>query len=227
MTAASLFEPAPTATVRGKPNLVLVRCRGVSTAGLRFRHEVGLALSVIPEVVPTSRLGLTCDRLEVAVRQAGRDTGVPPAFRSGLIDAVPALRRFSACRWRDLNRIDDAVHDAVLRAWASRRGFVLGTALLPWLLGHIRTQSPDPGGSGAAWHHTPDLVDAAGWERLAQATLYEALWTRLDGPQREATALVVDLRLPPRDAARILGHDQAEVVRHLWRAETILGEAWS
>jgi DNA-directed RNA polymerase specialized sigma24 family protein len=227
MTDATPSVSPGAGPVRVKPNLVLVRCRGAPAAGLRFQREIDLALSAVPDLTVASRLGRMCERLEEAVHQPGPDTGVPLAFRLGLLDAVPALRRFSSCRWTSLRHIDDAVHAALLRAWASRRRFVPGTALLPWLLINLRLHSHVAGLSAPARYGTPGVLESAGLERLAQATFYEALWTLLDVPQREAMALVAGLHLQPRDAARILGQEQSSVVRHLRRAETILAEAWS
>lgn len=61
-------------------------------------------------------------------------------FRDQLVALIPALRSFARglCGWRDI--ADDMVQDAMLRGWAARASFTLGSNFRAWMFMILRNQ---------------------------------------------------------------------------------------
>jgi RNA polymerase sigma-70 factor (ECF subfamily) len=59
-------------------------------------------------------------------------------FKAELLTHLPAMRAFARSLCSDASRADDLVQDAVLRAWASKQSFTLGTNMKAWLFTILR-----------------------------------------------------------------------------------------
>ncbi|WP_342772518.1 sigma-70 family RNA polymerase sigma factor [Methylobacterium radiodurans] len=77
-------------------------------------------------------------RLDQALMEA--DDRDAEAFRTGLLAAVPSLRRYVRSLGCDHVTADDVVQDVLLRAWRSRASFRAGTNLDAWLFTITRNQ---------------------------------------------------------------------------------------
>jgi len=75
-----------------------------------------------------------------APRAPGREPLDGDAFRSGLVEAIPALRAFarSLCGKRDV--ADDLVQETMMKGWQSRERFQPGTNLKAWLFAILRNE---------------------------------------------------------------------------------------
>ncbi|WP_066924760.1 sigma-70 family RNA polymerase sigma factor [Methylobacterium sp. CCH5-D2] len=90
------------------------------------------------EPEPPERFSALLAQLDCALAGvADRDAEV---FRSGLLAAVPTLRRFARSLGCDHAAADDVVQDVVLRAWRSQSSFRPGTNLEAWLFTITRNQ---------------------------------------------------------------------------------------
>ncbi|MGU3282494.1 sigma-70 family RNA polymerase sigma factor [Methylobacterium mesophilicum] len=62
------------------------------------------------------------------------------AFRGDLVRALPALRGFAFSLAGDTSRADDLVQESLVKAWANRHRFTLGTSMNAWLFTILRNQ---------------------------------------------------------------------------------------
>lgn len=85
---------------------------------------------------PSDHLLALVARLAAAL--AGLDTAPAEAFRDGLLDEVPRLRRRALTLCNDRARADDLVQETLLKAWAAQDRFVPGTHLAAWLYTILR-----------------------------------------------------------------------------------------
>ena len=83
----------------------------------------------------------------------------PPnrSVRDAMLAAVPSLRAFAISLCGNVDRADDLVQEALLRAWANLDSFEPGTNMSAWLFTILRKPVPlgvsqaSPRGGGCRW----------------------------------------------------------------------------
>jgi RNA polymerase sigma-70 factor (ECF subfamily) len=177
-----------------------------------------------------SSLPLPRELASLLERISTADERVDPAFREGLIGALPNLRAFAFSLTRDGDHAADLVQDTIVRAWDKRSRFQPGTNLNAWLFTILRNsfyseyrkrkfEVEDSSGDHAASLRTnPDQVD-----KLHVQDLQTAL-ARLPSDQREALLLVGAEGLPYEDVAAICGCPVGTIKSRVNRARRRLAE---
>jgi RNA polymerase sigma-70 factor, ECF subfamily len=64
--------------------------------------------------------------------------GLPKNVRDAMLEAVPSLRAFAISLCGSVDRADDLVQEALLRAWANMSSFRPGTNMSAWLFTILR-----------------------------------------------------------------------------------------
>jgi RNA polymerase sigma factor (sigma-70 family) len=153
-----------------------------------------------------------------------------PAFRVGLVSALPSLRAFALSLVHDSDRAADLVQDTLVRAWDKRASFQPGTNLNAWLFTVLRNSFyseyrrrkydvQDTDGKHAATLKTsPEQVDKLQVQDLQKALL------RLAPDQREALLLVGAEGLSYDEAATICGCPVGTVKSRVNRARIQLAK---
>jgi RNA polymerase sigma-70 factor, ECF subfamily len=136
---------------------------------------------------------------------------VTPEVREGLLAAIPNLRAFAISLCGNVDRADDLVQEALIRAITRIELFEPGTKLQAWLFTILRNhfysehrkwgrEVQDTDGSYAATLTTlPDQE-----EKVAHQDLLAAL-QKLPPDQREALLLIGAQGLSYEEAAEIMG----------------------
>jgi RNA polymerase sigma-70 factor, ECF subfamily len=186
-----------------------------------FYHEL------IGDSLPADLASLV-RRLERALQD--HDEPPNPAFRAGLIEAVPRLRSFAISLIRNTDRADDLVQETLLRAWHKRANFQAGTNLQAWLFTILRNhlysehrkrvrEVEDSDGSHAASLITlPEQ-----FERMEMQDIAGAL-DKLRPDQREALLLISVQGMSYEDAAAVIGIASGTVKSRVNRGRTRLAE---
>ncbi|MFC4171065.1 NepR family anti-sigma factor [Microvirga sp. GCM10011540] len=200
--------------------------------GPDIRVHLGRHLKALYDEAGTEHLP---DRLKELVKQlekalADQGETVEPAFRDGILNALPNLRAFALSLTGNPHRADDLVQDTVLRAWSKRGSFQPGTNLNAWLFTILRNsffsehrkrsrEVEDSDGAYAAQLKTvPDQMD-----NLHVQDLRSAL-ERLVPEQREALLLVGAEGLSYEETAAICGTAVGTIKSRVNRARTRLAE---
>jgi RNA polymerase sigma-70 factor, ECF subfamily len=170
----------------------------------------------------TERFAELLARLEVAFAQAEgeRDS----AFRTGLLEVVPALHRFAVSLTRDPAAADDLVQDTLLRGWRGRRGFTPGTNLEAWLFTILRNvfysqhrkhgrEVADTDGNHA--ERLTSVPEQGGHLDLQDV---RAALDRLAPVMREALVLVAIENMSYEEAAAVMNCRIGTVKSRVWRA---------
>ena len=153
------------------------------------------------------------------------------AFRTVLLGAVPALRRFALSLARNPSIADDLVQETLLRAWGNRASFNTGSNFEAWAMtilrnwfytdaGKRRREVQDEDGAHAA--RLTSLPEQAG--HLDLADMRSAL-VRLSAPMRQALTLVGVESLTYEEAAAVMGCEMGTVKSRVWRARAHLKRA--
>jgi RNA polymerase sigma-70 factor (ECF subfamily) len=153
-----------------------------------------------------------------------------PAFRDGLVAALPNLRAFALSLVHDGDRAADLVQDTLMRAWDKRASFQPGTNLNAWLFTILRNcfyseyrrrkyDVEDCDGKHAAMLKTsPEQGDKLHVQDLQKALL------RLAPDQREALLLVGAEGVSYEEAATICGCPVGTIKSRVNRARIRLAE---
>jgi RNA polymerase sigma-70 factor (ECF subfamily) len=96
-----------------------------------FYHDL------IEDSLPTDLANLV-RRLECAIQ--ARNEAPDRAFMAELMEAVPHLRAFAISRTHNVDRAEDLVQEAILKAWDKRASYEPGTNLIGWLFTILRNQ---------------------------------------------------------------------------------------
>lgn len=160
-------------------------------------------------------------RLEATLDDASRRDAAE--FRSQLLAASPALRRFAITLARDASAADDLVQETLLRAWRNRTRFRMGTNFEAWTFTILRNQFftgrrkarevADEDGALAARLASPPEQDG----RVDLADVQAAL-ARLAAPMHEALMLVAVENMSYEDAAAVIGCEVGTVKSRVSRA---------
>ncbi|WP_267358769.1 MULTISPECIES: sigma-70 family RNA polymerase sigma factor [unclassified Methylobacterium] len=153
------------------------------------------------------------------------------AFREDLIRALPALRGFAFSLAGDTARADDLVQETLVRAWANRHRFTLGTSMNAWLFTILRNQFYSDMRKAKREVEDADGVHAATMTALpAQEGVVELqrLRERLDRipeAQRMALLMVGAEGYTYEEAAELLRCRVGTVKSRVSRARACLSEA--
>ncbi|AWB21445.1 RNA polymerase subunit sigma-24 [Methylobacterium currus] len=198
-------------------------------------HLGGLLREYYPEADALdagSALGQVLARLTQALDavEAGAEHEVPAAFRTGLLGAVPRLRRYALSLTHHGADADDLVQHTLLKAWEHRRQFVPGSSLSAWLFAILRNgffngrrkhrlEVADPDGA-----HAATLASAAEQEHRATLRDLQGALDRLEPAQREALLLIAVEGLSYEAAADLIGCPAGTVKSRVSRARDRLGQ---
>lgn len=153
-------------------------------------------------------------------------------FQRGLLTAIPRLRAFAIGLCGTTGLADDLVQETLLRAWANRSSFQLGTNMMGWLYVILRNgfyaefrkrkhEVADVDGQHAAM-----MVTAPAQEGHIEFGEFRAALLRLPPDQREALLLVGSSGLSYEEAAKIcqcaVGTMKSRVSRARTRLATLL-----
>jgi RNA polymerase sigma-70 factor (ECF subfamily) len=156
-----------------------------------------------------------------------------PAVRDAMLATVPSLRAYAISLCRDVDRADDLVQAALLRAWTHIDSFEAGTNMAAWLFTILRNgfnseyrkrrrEVADVDGFYAATLTSPPEQE----DRLELAEFQEALG-RLPFEQREALLLVGGSGFSYGQAAQICGCAVGTIKSRVNRARARLAEIMS
>ncbi len=162
----------------------------------------------------------------------GRGRRAPDEFQQGLLAAIPILRAFafSLVGSRDYDRADDLVQETIMKAWAHRSSFQLGTNLNAWLHTILRNEF-----YSQMRRKKREVEDADGIYASRLATVpeqlghldtadMEAALAQLADEQREAVLLVAASGFSYEDAAEICGVAIGTIKSRVNRARAKLAE---
>ena len=161
-------------------------------------------------------------RLDAVLTRAGQQD--EDHFRSGMMEVVPALRRFARSLTHDSSAADDLVQDTLLRAWRGRAGFRSGTNLEAWLFtilrnvfysAHRKQGREISDSDGACAGRLATLPEQGG--HLDVQDVRVALG-RLAPAMREALVLVAVEDLSYEEAAAVMRCRIGTVKSRVWRA---------
>ncbi len=150
--------------------------------------------------------------------------------RKAMLDAMPSLRAFAISLCGNVDRADDLVQEALLRALANIDKFEPGTNMSAWLFtilrNHFRSeyrrgrrQVEDSDG-----HYAESLKVQPAQESVIQYREFRKALTMLPQDQREAIVLVGASGFSYDDAASICGCAVGTIKSRVNRARTKLAE---
>src|ERR1700712_4202168 len=93
--------------------------------------------SIVAEAQPQRLLDLIA---QLGAALDTQDRTATPAFREGLVAALPGLRAFALSLVVSPTRADDLVQETLLKAWANQHRFQPGSNLRAWLCTILRNQ---------------------------------------------------------------------------------------
>jgi len=149
-------------------------------------------------------------------------------FRRALLDVLPNLRAFALSLAGQSDKADDLVQDTILKAWAHRESFTIGTNLKAWLFtilrnefySQMRKRGREVQDSDGAYTATPS-THAPQYGTLDLADFRAAL-EKLPDDQREALLLVGASGFSYDEAAKICGCKVGTVKSRVSRARAML-----
>ena len=155
---------------------------------------------------------------------------VDPAFRDGLLAAIPNLRAFALSLTHNPTRADDLVQDAMMKAWQHRARFEPGTNLGAWLFTilrnlfysehrkRVREVEDGDGAHAARLTSLPDQVS-----RLDLQDMREAI-ARLPPEQGRALVMVAAEGMSYEEVAEVCGVAVGTIKSRVNRARVKLAE---
>jgi RNA polymerase sigma-70 factor (ECF subfamily) len=162
----------------------------------------------------------------------GRERRTPDPFQQGLLDAIPLLRAFafSLVGSQHHDRADDLVQETIVKAWAHRTSFALGTNLNAWLHTILRNEFYSQmrrkkreveDGEGVYSSKLAVVPEQYGHLDLSDM---EAALDQLGDEQREALLLVGGAGFSYEDTAQICGVAVGTIKSRVNRARIRLAE---
>ncbi|TCO73323.1 RNA polymerase sigma factor [Rhodovulum euryhalinum] len=155
------------------------------------------------------------------------------AFETGLIEALPVLRRYALSMCRKPDIADDLVQTTVERAIAARTRFDPSMRLEPWLFRILRNAWIDSARRSGTRGVEIDITDAPeaavhDGARATEAALMlrqtQAALAMLPAEQREVIVLVCIEGLSYAEAAEVLEIPRGTVMSRLARGRVALAE---
>lgn len=165
-----------------------------------------------------------------ALAEAGPPNVDDPAFKDGLVAAIPSLRSFATSLTRNATKADDLVQDTLVRAWQHRARFEPGTNLGAWLFTILRNlfysshrkagrEVEDVDGS-----HAASLATLPAQEDRVELTAMREAIAKLPPEQGRALILVAAEGMSYEQVARISGVAVGTVKSRVNRARARLAE---
>lgn len=166
------------------------------------------------------------------------DATVPPArsqpddaFREDLIGSLPALRGFAFSLAGDMARADDLVQESLVKAWANRHRFTLGTSMNAWLFTILRNQFYSEMRKArrevedADGVHAATMTAPAAQEGVVELQRLRERLDRIPEAQRMALLMVGAEGYTYEEAAELLRCRVGTVKSRVSRARAFLSEA--
>ncbi len=199
-------------------------------AGVRdhLGHQMQTAYEGLIKAQPPQRLIDLIAALDSGLRAHDQENAA--AFRQGLIDALPSLRRFALSLVANEVRADDLVQETLLKAWAKQTTFKPGTNLKAWLFTILRNdfytahrrgrrEVEDVDGARAALLEAPAAQEHSSDLQVVMAHIAE-----LPPSMREALLLVCAQGLTYEAAAQVMGCQIGTAKSRVSRARAMLSE---
>lgn len=154
----------------------------------------------------------------------------PPSFKEAMLAALPSLRAFAMSLCGRHDQADDLVQETVMKAWAKRDDFTLGTNMNAWLFTILRNlfysqmrkrgrEVSDPDGA-----FSQRLSSPAAQLGVMDLRDFKAALDRLPLDQREAILLVGASGFTYEEAATICGCAIGTIKSRVNRARNRLQE---
>lgn len=130
-------------------------------------------------------------------------------FKAQMVALIPALRAFARGLCRDAALADDLAQDAMMKAWASRHTFTMGTNFRAWMFMILRNHyysGSKARARQAVWDPEAAeriLVQEPAQEDGLHVTDVEKALQRLPEQQREALLLVAGAGLSYEEASAV------------------------
>ncbi len=154
---------------------------------------------------------------------SGPDARARASFERALREQRPNLYRYAVWLTRDPHLADDAVQEALIRAWRFWGRLRHGQALKPWLLTIVRRECARI--YSRKQLDTRDVDALCGAEQILVATADDtdvadlrAAVLRLDAAYREPLVLQVLMGFSADEIARVMGLKRGAVLTRLFRA---------
>jgi RNA polymerase sigma-70 factor (ECF subfamily) len=156
-----------------------------------------------------------------------------PDFQHSLLAAIPHMRAFAIGLCGKIDSADDLVQETLVRAWANRTGFELGTNLTAWLYTILRNafyteyrkrrhEVADTDGQYAAM-----LAGRPSQESHIAFQEFRAALAKLPDDQREALLLVGSSGLSYEAAAQVCDCALGTMKSRVYRARARLAATLS
>jgi len=160
-------------------------------------------------------------------------TRVDPSVRQQILATVPGLRAFAISLCGNVDRADDLVQEALLRALANIHSFEPGTNMAAWLFtilrNHFRSEYRKRRREveDADGHYAETLTSHPEQHGRVELTEFRGALSKLPEEQREALILVGASGFSYEEAAEICGCAIGTVKSRVNRARTRLAELMS
>ena len=158
---------------------------------------------------------------------------IDDSVRQEILAAVPGLRAFAISLCGNVDRADDLVQEALLRALANIHSFQPGTNMSAWLFtilrNHFRSEYRKRRREveDADGHYAEGLTSHPEQQGHLELTEFRSALNRLPDEQREALILVGASGFSYEEAAEICGCAIGTVKSRVNRARTRLAELMS
>lgn len=149
-------------------------------------------------------------------------------FRAQMIALIPSLRAFARGLCRDRDLADDLAQEAMMRAWAARNSFTLGTNFRAWMFMIVRNQfytSKRKSARLASWDPEAAerlLVHPPNQEMHFNLLDLDKALNRLPVQQREMLLLVAGAGMSYEEASDVAGCSLGTVKSRLARGRAAL-----
>lgn len=149
-------------------------------------------------------------------------------FRAQMIALIPSLRAFARGLCRDRDLADDLAQEAMMRAWAARNSFTLGTNFRAWMFMIVRNQfytSKRKSARLASWDPEAAerlLVQPPNQEMHFNLLDLDKALNQLPVQQREMLLLVAGAGMSYEEASDVAGCSLGTVKSRLARGRAAL-----
>jgi RNA polymerase sigma-70 factor, ECF subfamily len=156
--------------------------------------------------------------------------GLRKNVREAMLEAVPSLRAFAISLCGNVDRADDLVQEALLRAWANMGSFQPGTNMSAWLFTILRNlfrseyRKRRREVEDADGRYAESLKSHPEQTGRVEFSEFRAALSKLPSDQREALILVGASGFSYEDAATICGCAVGTIKSRVNRARTRLAD---
>jgi RNA polymerase sigma-70 factor (ECF subfamily) len=200
-----------------------VRSKPAETQSRRPNRAAAASTARRAAAAPQPRAAESQAQQTQATRQATRDD-----FAALFRECLPHLRAYARSLSRNADVADDLVQDALLRGWAARSQFTMGTNFRAWMFTILRNRFLDECRNGRGREmrtgdlSSQDLVVGPTQEVVVEFDDMARAYWRLSPNHREIIMLAGAMGVSYEEAARIIGCPVGTVRSRLSRARTEL-----